>query len=146
MLRFLSKAFWKKIIIKTYRAILRQDFKDCKIIIWHRENYHMENDYLQYYLYCLESFIEKWEALFPYSKLSKNFCMCSIIVLVNAALSSMVSQTLQCPGDKHHHPSPGSPVRQTDCKELLTISSEFRNVLSFSSSFWERKAETLINK
>lgn len=135
----------KIIIIKTYRAILRQDFKDCKVIIWHK-NYHMENDYLQYYLDCLESFIEKWETFFPYYKLSKNFCMCSIIVLVNAALSSTVCQTLWCPGDKHHQPSPGSPVSLTDCKELLTVSSEFWNVLPFSLSFWERKTETLLSK
>lgn len=136
------------IIIKTYRAILSQDFKAWKIIIWHRESYHMENDYLQYYLECLECFIEKWETFFfLLLSFQKKMYMCSIILVERAeraALSSTVHQTLRCPGDKRYQPFAGSPASLTDCWELLIMSSQFRKVLSFSSSFWGRKTEILI--
>lgn len=76
----------------------------------------------------------------------KKFYMCSIILLERAALSSSVCQALRYPGDKWYQPFTESPGSLADCWKLLIMPSEFRNVLSFSSSLGERKTEFLITR
>lgn len=66
--------------------------------------------------------------------------------LERVALSSTVWHALTYPDDKQYQSFTESPGSLADCCKLLIVSSEFRNILSFLSSLWERKTEILISR